>query len=101
MTMKAQPNFGRASVAVFTSRGSELNREQIISAYLYSTKRTLQAIIAAICRCLVLNTLTILLLPLLFGGGIIWQTVGIAETLSLLVYWVLLKTSERKGIVFR
>ena len=43
----------------------------------------------------------ILLLPLLFGGGIIWQTVGIAEALSLLIYFILLKTSERKGFVFR
>lgn len=89
----ALPKFGWAFIVI--------SQNLIISAYLYSTKRTLQAIIAAICRCLILNTLTILLLPLLFGGGLIWQTVGIAETLSLLVYWVLLKTSERKGIVFR
>ena len=90
---EALPQFGWAFLFI--------SQNLIISAYLYSTKRTAQAIFAAVCRCLILNTLVILLLPLLFGGGIIWQTVGIAEALSLLIYFILLKTSERKGLVFR
>lgn len=73
----------------------------VLSAYLYSTKRTAQAVAVAVCRCLVLNTACILLLPAVLGSGVVWYSVGAAETLSLLIAAALTRRSERGGVVFR
>lgn len=73
----------------------------MISAYLYSTERTGYAIVLNICRALVLNTAIITGLPALLGNGVIWYTYGISEGLVLIVAFVLLRISERKGIVFK
>ena len=58
----------------------------MISAYLYS---------------LVFNTLIIRGLPALVGESIIWYTYGIAEGTVLVLAVILLKISERNGIVFK
>jgi Na+-driven multidrug efflux pump len=73
----------------------------IISAYLYSTKRSPDALILTICRGLVFNSCFISLLPVLFGGAVVWFAVGIAEAFALIVALMLLKHSERNGVVFR
>lgn len=73
----------------------------MISAYLYSTERTGYAIVLNICRALVLNTAIITGLPALLGSGVIWYTYGISEGSVLIVAFVLLRLSERKGIVFK
>lgn len=73
----------------------------IISAYLYSTKRSKQSDIINILRGFVMNTAVILLLPVIFGNGIIWHTFGIYELAVLLIAVLLLRCSERNGIVFR
>lgn len=73
----------------------------MISAYLYSTKRSTQAIILNTARSLVLNTLIITGLPAIVGGGIVWFTFGIAECVVLVLAAVLLKFSERNGIIYR
>ncbi|MDD2232156.1 MAG: MATE family efflux transporter [Sphaerochaetaceae bacterium] len=49
------------------------------SAYLYSTKRTKSAIIINVLRSFIANSLVIILLPMLFGNGIVWYTFGIYE----------------------
>ena len=72
----------------------------IISSYLYSTKRTQYALTMNILRGLVFNTASILLLPALFGSGVIWYTVAMAEALSLAAGVLLLRRSERNGIEF-
>lgn len=72
----------------------------IISTYLYSTKRSKQAITINVLRSLVINSLIIMLLPAIFGPKIIWFTFGIYELLVLAVAVFLLKRSERNGIVF-
>jgi hypothetical protein len=41
------------------------------------------------------------LLPILFGVAIVWFTVGIAETLALIVAIILLKYSEKGSIAFK
>lgn len=73
----------------------------MISAYLYSTKRSKQAIIINALRSLFVNSAVILLLPAIFGSPIIWFTFGIYEALVLVVSVILLKHSERNGIVYR
>ena len=73
----------------------------LISAYLYSTKRSKQAIILNFMRSLVVNMVVILGLPVLLGGGIVWYTFGIYESVVLVLAVVLLKHSERNGIVYQ
>jgi putative MATE family efflux protein len=73
----------------------------IISSYLYSTKRTKEAILIAVCRGLLFNSVIISLAPALFGASIVWFTTGVAEALALVVAFTLLKHSERGGIVFK
>jgi Na+-driven multidrug efflux pump len=73
----------------------------MISAYLYSTKRTKEAVIISVCRGLLFNSLIISLFPVLFGVAIVWFTEGIAETLALIVAIILLKHSEKGGIAFK
>lgn len=72
----------------------------IISAYLYSTKRTKPALILNTCRSLLFNTAVILLVPTIWGGNAIWFTMGIYEMLSLILAAGLLKHSEKNGILF-
>lgn len=73
----------------------------MISAYLYSTERSAQAIIMNFLRSLVANTAVITLLPSIFGADVIWFTFGIYEAVVLAVAVFLLKHSERNGIVFK
>ena len=73
----------------------------IISAYMYSTKRTSWAVIFNVLRSFGFTTLITLALPAIFGGGIAWFTFGIYETLSFILAVILLKVSERNGIEFK
>lgn len=73
----------------------------LISAYLYSTKRTKQAVIINILRGLVINTVVILLLPRIFGANAIWFTFGIYELIIMVIAIFLLKDSEKNGIIFK
>lgn len=73
----------------------------IISAYLYSTKRSTQAIIMNILRSFVFDIAVIILLPEIFGAEIVWHTFGIFEAMVLAVAIVLLKSSEKNGVVFK
>lgn len=73
----------------------------IISAYMYSTKRTTWAVVFNVIRSFGFTTLITLALPAIFGGNIIWFTFGIYEALSFVFAVVLLKVSERNGIAFK
>lgn len=72
----------------------------LISAYLYSTKRSNYAIVLNVARSLVLNTVIIIGLPALFGAAVVWFTFGISECVVLVLAFGLLKRSERQGIQF-
>ena len=73
----------------------------ILSSYLYSTKRSVPAIILNTLRSFVFSILVILGLPAIFGSGVIWFTYGISECLVLLVALALTKYSERNGIIYQ
>jgi len=72
----------------------------IISAYLYSTKRTKPSLAINVCRSLIFNTSVILLVPTIFGGNSIWFTMAIYEFLSMILAIILLRQSEKNGINF-
>jgi Na+-driven multidrug efflux pump len=73
----------------------------MVGTYLYSTKRTQEAAILSICRCIVINSISILILPHIAGAEIVWHTTGIAELVSFSVAVVLVKNSEINGVIFR
>lgn len=73
----------------------------MLSAYFYSTKRSVQAIVLNIIRSIVVNSIIIMLLPVVFGKGIVWHTFGIYEIIVLIVGVILRKTSEKKGIIYK
>ena len=73
----------------------------LISAYLYSTKRTKHALVLNLCRSFLFDSAVIFAVPAVFGGNAVWLTMGIYEALALLLGVVLVRTSERGGIVFR
>lgn len=78
-----------------------MSANTIISAYLYSTKRTTYSVIINVLRSFVFTTAVTLAFPAIFGAGVIWYCFGIYETLSLVVAAILLWQSERKGIVYK
>jgi Na+-driven multidrug efflux pump len=73
----------------------------LYSAYFYSTKRTKEAFIMGVLRSFVFNTLVITLLPKIFGGEAIWFAFGVYEFMVFLTAIILLKRSEKNGIVWR
>ncbi len=73
----------------------------MISSYLYSTKRSNYAIVLNILRSFVLNILIVVVLSAIFGGGIIWFTFGIYESLMLIVSLTVVKRSEKFGILYK
>ena len=73
----------------------------LLSSYLYSTKRSVPAIILNALRSFVFSILIIFGLPTIFGGGVIWFTYGISECLVLLVALALTKYSDRNGVVYQ
>ncbi len=92
ITLEALPKFSWAYIV--------LSLNLMISTYLYSTKRTKYAVTSVYIRSLVLTPISITLLPVLFGDSIIWFTVGIAEVIGLIITVIILKLSEKDGIVF-
>ncbi len=73
----------------------------MMSAYLYSTKRSIPAIIINVIRSLIMNSCVILLFPVLFGKGIIFHTFGIYEVLVLIIAIIIKNRSQKNGIVYR
>lgn len=71
----------------------------VITAYLYSTTRTHQALTINAVRSFVVNTAVILLVPRLFGPRSIWYTFIIYEALALLLAVTVLKRADRHGAV--
>lgn len=73
----------------------------MISAYLYSTERSVYATALNFLRSIVVSVLVIMILPEIFGADIVWFTFGIYEAVVLVFAILLLKHSERQGIIFK
>lgn len=73
----------------------------MISAYRYSTECSLQAASISALRSIVVDSVVILILPQIFGEGIIWFSLLIYESIVLVFAVMMLKHSERNGICFK
>lgn len=71
----------------------------MISAYLYSTTRSIPAIVINCLRTFAVNVLVVLLLPRIFSPQIIWYTFGIYEAIVLVIAVILMQRSDRKCAV--
>lgn len=66
----------------------------IYTAFLYSTKRTIQSDAIAFSRGIVIKSAAILLVPFLLGGAYIWVAPLLAEGITLVLALILKKTSR-------
>ncbi|MBQ2679236.1 MAG: MATE family efflux transporter [Firmicutes bacterium] len=73
----------------------------IMSAYLYSTKRSKEAIILNIFRGIILNSVIIYFFPRIFGSEILWYAFVFYEGIGLLIGLGLIRASEKNGIIYR
>lgn len=72
-------NYVVAHLPSFTWGFVVMSVNAIISAFFYSIAHPKQALMINVMRCAGVNVAVILLLPVLFGEGIIWYTFGIYE----------------------
>lgn len=72
----------------------------VLSAYLYSTKRTKESVVVNVLRGLIFTPLCVVALSFLTGGVLLWFTVGIAEAVTFISAMAITKHSEQGGIKF-
>ncbi len=77
-----------------------MSLNMVISMYLYSTKRTKEALALNIFRGIVFASAAILLMPAIFGRESIWYAFAVYEAISLVLAIALVRLSERQGIAF-
>ena len=72
----------------------------VLSAYLYSTKRTKESVAVNVLRGLIFTPLSVVVLSFLTNGTLLWFTVGIAETITFISAMAITRRSERDGVTF-
>ena len=72
----------------------------VLSAYLYSTKRTKESVAVNVLRGLIFTPLCVVALSFLTNGALLWFTVGIAEAITFVSAMAITKRSERGGVKF-
>lgn len=73
----------------------------IISAYLYSTTRTREALILNVLRSFVVDTLVIFLMPALFGVDSIWYAFAVYEAVMAVIGFAVMVRADKKGVITR
>ena len=71
----------------------------IITAYLYSTTRTKQALTINLLRSFFVVIPVILLVPVIFGADAIWHTFWIYEGISLIAAFFILRAADKKDFI--
>lgn len=74
-----------AALPIFSVSFIPMSFNLIYTSLLYSTKRTKQSDVIAMCRGIVIKAIAIFTLPLIFGNEMIWAAPLVAETLTLLI----------------
>ena len=72
----------------------------VLSAYLYSTKRTKESVAVNVLRGLIFTPLCVVALSFLTSGTLLWFTVGIAEMITFLCAMAIIRHSEKNGVKF-
>ena len=66
----------------------------VYTSLLYSTKRTMQSDIIAICRGIIVKAIAIFSIPVIWGSGMIWIAPLVAETITLVIAVVLTQKTK-------
>ena len=82
------------ALPIFTLSIIPMSLGLILTAYFYSTKRTVQADGIAVCRGIFLKALCIFYMPVLLGSITIWLAPFVAEGITLLLSLLLKKSSK-------
>ena len=70
----------------------------VYTSLLYSTKRTKQSDIIAICRGIVIKAIAIFCIPIIFGSNTIWAAPLVAEMITFAIAVILTTTSEKYSL---
>jgi len=71
----------------------------IISSYLYSTTRTKQSLWINILRSFVVDSLVIVLMPMVLGAESIWYAFFVYESIVMVIAVIVMVCSDRRGII--
>ena len=66
----------------------------VYTSLLYSTKRTMQSDIIAICRGIIVKAIAVFSIPVIWGSGMIWIAPLVAETITLVIAVVLTQKTK-------
>ena len=67
----------------------------IYTSMMFSTKRTLQANAIAVCRGIIVKEAAVFCIPLFFGSEVIWLAPLVAETITLVLAFILSKITKQ------
>ena len=70
----------------------------MVATYFYSTSHSDYAMVISVLRSLIMDSLVILIFPVIFGSGIIWYCFGIYEVFVMLVALALSRRSRKKQL---
>ena len=82
------------ALPVFALSFIPMSLNLIFTSFLYSTKRTKQSDIIAICRGIVIKGIAIFSIPIISGSTVIWTAPLVAETLTLILAVFLVKNTK-------
>lgn len=71
----------------------------VISSYLYSTTKTGGALVVNTLRSFVVNTLVILLMPVVFGSEALWYAFAVYEGIMMVIALIVRKFADRNGVI--
>ena len=82
------------ALPIFAMSFIPMSLNLIFTSFLYSTKRTKQSDIIAICRGIVIKAIAIFSIPIISGSTVIWTAPLVAETLTLILAVFLVKNTK-------
>lgn len=83
-----------AALPIFSLSFIPMALNLIYTALFFSTKRTVQADVIAISRGFAVKALCIVMIPMLFGAGVVWYAPLASEMITLVMALILLKTTK-------
>ncbi len=91
-------NAASKALPVFSLSFIPMALNLVYTSLLYSTKRTKQADIIAVCRGIVIKAIAIFCIPIIFGSNTIWAAPLVAEMITFAIAVILTTTSEKYSL---
>ena len=91
-------NAASKALPVFSLSFIPMALNLVYTSLLYSTKRTKQSDIIAICRGIIIKAIAIFCIPIIFGSNTIWAAPLVAEMITFAIAVILTTTSEKYSL---